>query len=268
VVRCKESGCCEGELQAEVLFKLCQKHSPSCVLLCQTPESMDLGPRLAALLQTSFVSGAVDLRVDDDVAYAVRAVANGHLYETLRFPCSPSPVISIQQSVLTPISPDLEASCRILTEEIEVDPVRLKTKVMNVLMDSPENLDLEDAEVIVLGGRGVGKKDSFSIIHKLAEALGGTVGGSRPVIDQQILPFERQIGQTGKTVVPRLLVACAVSGANELTVGFENAETVIAINTDQRARIFRFADLGIVGDVHEVVPLLLSRLARISQEKN
>lgn len=262
IVGCEHAACCEGELYAEVLFALCLRHHPSCILLGQPAENMDFGPRLAALLTTSFISGAVDLRVGGEgVAHAVRPVANGHLYEELRFPCNPTPIISFQLSVLTLPVPDPEATCQILAEDIRIDPARLKTKVVQFFTDNPENLSLEEAEIIVLGGRGVGRDKNFSIIHDLAEALGGTVGGSRPVIDQHILPFERQIGQTGKTVGPRLLVACGVSGANELTVGFEQAETVVAINTDQRARIFRFADLGIVGDVHEVVPLLLSELS-------
>ncbi len=261
VARCEEAASCEGELQAEILFDLCRRYHPSCVLLCQTPESMDVGPRLAAMLETSFVSGAVDIKMSGQgIGLAVRAVASGYLYEELRFPCSPLPVISVQPSVLTAPVPDPEAKCLLLTEDMHIEPARLKTKVVQVLAGNPGNLDLEEAEIIVLGGKGVGKGEDFLIIHKLAEALGGTVGGSRPVIDQHILPFERQIGQTGKTVGPRLLVACAVSGANELTVGFESAETVVAINTDERARIFRFADLGIVGDVHKVVPMLLSRL--------
>ncbi len=260
-VHYEDMPCCEGELQAILLSDLCKKHSPSCLLMCQIPEIMDLGPRLAALLETSFISGAVDLHVDDQgTAHAVRMIANGHLFENLRFPGSPLPVISFQPSVLTPREQVQGGTCQIITEFCRIDPARLKTKSVQRIAASPDNLSLEEAEIIVVGGRGVGKGEEFSIIHHLAEAIGGSVGGSRPVIDMGILPFERQIGQTGKTVGPRLLIACGVSGANELTVGFEDAGIVVAINTDQRARIFRFADLSIVGDVQQVLPLLLSRL--------
>lgn len=260
-VRHGETACCEAELHAEILLDLCQKYQPSCVLMCQIPENMDLGPRLAALLKTSFISGAVDLQVNgEETAHAVRMIAGGYLFEELRFHHRPMPVISFQPSVLTPMEPAVESKCKIITEVVSVDSARLKTTSVEVITASPENLALEEAEIIVVGGRGVGKDEEFSIIHQLAESIGGSVGGSRPVIDMGILPFERQIGQTGKTVVPRLLIACGVSGANELTVGFEDAGTVVAINTDQRARIFRFADLSIVGDVQQVVPLLLSRL--------
>jgi electron transfer flavoprotein alpha subunit len=260
-VRYEERPCCESELHAEILFDLCQKHHPSCILLCQTPENLDLGPRLAALLKTSFISGAVDLRIDGQgIAYAVRMIANGYLSEELRFHCSPLPVISFQPSVLTPLEQVVDAGCQISSVLSRIEPARLKTKSVQIITASAENLNLEEADVIVVGGRGVGKGEEFAIIHELAEAIGGSVGGSRPMIDMGILPFERQIGQTGKTVAPRLLIACGVSGANELTVGFEDAGVVVAINTDQRARIFRFADLSIVGDVQQVLPLLLSRL--------
>jgi len=262
-VRYEEMTCCESELHANILFDLCKKHLPSCVLMCQAPESLDLGPRLAALLKTSFIGGAVDLRVDSQgIAHAVHMIANGYLFEELRFHSSPLPVISFQSSVLTPLEQSSSAECLITTEFCRIEPARLKTKSVQVITAGADNLNLEEADIIVVGGRGMGKGEGFSIIHKLAEAIGGSVGGSRPVIDMGILPFERQIGQTGKTVEPRLLIACGVSGANELTVGFEDAGAVVAINTDQRARIFRFADLGIVGDAQQVLPLLLSRLQK------
>jgi electron transfer flavoprotein alpha subunit len=127
----------------------------------------------------------------------------------------------------------------------------------------PEKLDLEKADIIVSGGRGVGKDEAFAIIYELAKTIGGSVGGTRPIIDWQILPFERQIGQTGKSVSPRLIINCGISGANEYTAGMEKSQKVIAINTDARARIFRFADLGVMGDVHAVVPLLIARLKEI-----
>ena len=149
------------------------------------------------------------------------------------------------------------------TEAMEVSLDDLKTRVVKIIEAAPEDLDLEEADIVVAGGRGVGKDDAFGLMHELAKELGGTVGGSRPVIDWQTLPYERQIGQTGKTVTPQLLVNCGISGANEYTAGIEKSQLVIAINTDARARIFRFADLGVVGDVHEVVPLLISRLKEI-----
>ena len=126
----------------------------------------------------------------------------------------------------------------------------VKTTGVSRFVSYGNRIDVDEADIIVAGGRGVGKGESFKIIHELADAVGGTVGGTRPVIDWNLLPFERQIGQTGKTVSPRLMFACGISGANEFTAGMENAKRVIAINKDPNSRIFKFADLGIVGDVH------------------
>ncbi len=112
----------------------------------------------------------------------------------------------------------------------------------------------------MVGGRGVGKGEAFDIIHELARVTGGSVGGTRPIIDWGALPYERQIGQTGKYVSPRLIINCAISGANEYTAGMEKSQHIIAIDRNPRARMFRFADLGIVGDVHEILPLLISRI--------
>ena len=106
----------------------------------------------------------------------------------------------------------------------------------------------------------MGKGAAFDIIHDLAKTIGGSVGGTRPIIDWGDLPYERQIGQTGKYVAPRLIINCGISGANEYTAGMEKSQRVIAIDRNPRARIFRFADLGVVGDAHEILPLLISRI--------
>ena len=106
----------------------------------------------------------------------------------------------------------------------------------------------------------MGRGEGFEAIHDLARAIGGSVGGTRPIIDWGLLPYERQIGQTGKYVSPRLIVNCGISGANEYTAGMEKSQQVIAIDLNPRARMFRYADLGVVGDVHEILPLLISRI--------
>jgi electron transfer flavoprotein alpha subunit len=146
---------------------------------------------------------------------------------------------------------------------IEVDPKQvddLKTRTVQVIEAAPEELDLTEADIIVAGGRGVGKGEAFDIIHALARAIGGSVGGTRPIIDWGDLPYERQIGQTGKYVSPRLIINCGISGANEYTAGMEKSQQVIAIDRNPRARMFRFADLGVIGDLHEILPELISRI--------
>ncbi len=256
----------QGELFAKVLFGLVKRHEPTCILMAQTAETSDLCSRLAALLETEIVTCAMDLNVEQSGKFhAIRPVANGYLFESISLECEGAPVISFLPSVLTAPEPDMARKAEILTEALEEQPDNLRTKIIRVIEADPEDLDIDEADIVVSGGRGVGKDEAFVIIHELARAIGGSVAGTRPVIDWQTLPYERQIGQTGKTVIPRLIINCGISGANEYTAGMEKSQLVIAINTDPRARIFRFADLGIIGDVHDIVPILIERLKEMKE---
>ncbi len=257
-----------GELFAKIMFKMVKKYMPSYILMVQSSETADLSSRLAALMETALVTRAMDFKIDENGnAKAIRPIANGYLFEQLTIDCQSPPIICFFPAVLTAPEPGTIREMEIVIESMNEQLEDLKTKVVEVIKANPEELYIEEADIVVSGGRGVGKGESFNIIHDLAGALGGSVGGTRPIIDWEILPFERQIGQTGKTVVPRLIITCGISGANEFTAGMENSQLVIAINTDPRARIFRFADLGIIGDVHEVVPRLIERLKKIKESK-
>lgn len=250
-----------GELFAQALGSIVQKFKPSCFLMAQSVESADLCARLGALLETGVVTQAMDFTMSaDGKACALRPKANGYLFEEVEIDCASPPIICFVPSVLLPGEPVEGRTAELVKVSADVVFDRLKTKVIEVIEAEPGNLDIEEAEVVIAGGRGVGKGEAFEILHRLAELLGGSVAGTRPVIDWQTLPFERQIGQTGKTVAPRLIFNCGISGANEYTAGIEKSQLSIAINTDPRARIFRFADLGVVGDIHEILPLLISRL--------
>lgn len=256
----------QGELFAKVLSGLVNRHEPSCILAAQTPETSDLCSRLAALLETGLVTCAMDLSVDQSRKFhTIRPKANGYLFERVDLECKGAPIISFLPSVLVAPEPDMAKKPEILSQALEEHQDDLEIKVIKVIEANPEDLDIEEADIVVSGGRGVGKDEAFDIIHDLAREIGGAVAGTRPIIDWQTLPYDRQIGQTGKTVVPRLIINCGISGANEYTAGMEKSQLVIAINTDPRARIFRFADLGVIGDIHEVLPLLISRLKEVKE---
>lgn len=253
-----------GELFARVLSNLAKKHNPSYILMAHTAETADLSPRLAALLETGLITKAMDFKIDQSgKALAIRPVANGYLFEEIHFDYLSPYIVSFLPSVLTAPEPDMMEKAEILIEPMDESPYDLRTRVIEVIEADPKELDLEEADIIVSGGLGVGKGEVFNIIHELARALGGSVGGTRPIIDWQTLPFERQIGQTGKAVTPHLIFACGISGANEFTAGMEKSKLVIVINTDPRGRIFRFADLGVIGDVHEILPILIAQLKEL-----
>lgn len=250
-----------GELYAKTLSRMVKKYEPSYILMAHGPETADLSPRLAALLETGLVTHAMDFKIDESgKAMAIRPVANGYLFEEIHFDCPNPLIVSFLPSVLSALEFDMKAEVEIMTEPMDESSDDLKTKVVEVMEAPPGALNLEEADIIVSGGRGAGRGESFEIIHELAKAIKGSVGGTRPAIDWQALPFDRQIGQTGKTVSPRLILTCGISGANEFTAGMEKSRLVIAINTDPRARIFRFADLAVIGDLHEILPILIERI--------
>jgi electron transfer flavoprotein alpha subunit len=159
--------------------------------------------------------------------------------------------------------PDSTRKAEVIHVLPKIDQTQIRTRFVELIKADPKTIGLEEADVIVCGGRGVGK-GAFEIIHQLANALNGSVGGTRPVIDWGILPYERQIGQTGIEVFPTLLMTFGVSGANEFTAGIEGSKLVIAINTDRKARIFKFTDLGIISDLHKIIPPMIDQVKRHS----
>ncbi len=253
-----------GERFAGALFRLLNQHAPNVLLTVQDPDTADLCARLGALLETGVVTHAMDLKVEGDGKWvATRPAANGYLSERVALQCNPGPIVSFLPAVLMPAEKIRTQAATVEFIAVEEPPEGLKTEVVEVIEADPETLDIEEADIIVSGGRGVGKGKGFDMVHDLAQALGGSVAATRPIIDWHVLPYERQIGQTGKTVTPRLIINCGISGANEYTAGIETAHRVVAVNTDPRARIFRFADLGIVADVHDLLPLLINRIREI-----
>ncbi len=253
-----------GELFAGVFLEQVTRNPVSCILMLQGPESVDLAPRLAALMQAPLVTRAVDFRQNEDHTFhAVRPAASGYLYEDLAMAAVPAPIICFSPSVLGPAEPGESGSP--IKAEIEKKPLshglgEIKTRISGRTKADAGTLDLSDAGVVVSGGRGMCEPGQFELLHELADLLGGPVGGTRPAVDMGFLPYERQIGQTGKTIAPDLLINCGISGANEYTAGIEKSKSVIAVNTDERARIFDFADLGVVGDAQKILPLVIALL--------
>ncbi len=250
----------QGEIFGRALFDLVQKENPACLLMAQSSETEDLAQRVAAVMKTALVTRAVDFSMTaDGTARAIRPVANGYLFEEVVLNAHPAPIVLFLPAVLFDTAPDRETAATVTNIPFPDPADDLKTRTVKVIEAAPEDLDLTEADIIVAGGRGIGKGESFDIIHELARAIGGSVGGTRPIIDWSTLPYERQIGQTGKYVSPRLIINCGISGANEYTAGMEKSQQVIAIDLNPRARMFRFADLGVIGDVHEILPSLIER---------
>jgi len=156
--------------------------------------------------------------------------------------------------------PDVNRKGEIVRLDLDGAAIASQTELLEVIADTAARVKLDEAEIIVSGGRGMGKPENFAMLRELADLLGAAVACSRPVVDDGWLPYAHQVGQTGKTVCPRLYIACGISGAVQHLAGMQTADNIVAINDDPNAPIFSVAGYGIVGDLFEVVPRLIEKL--------
>ena len=268
IVACEDESLAvyHGEQVARLLVQLAEDASPECLLMVDSPMAADLAPRLGALMDIALISRVTDiiLEPNSDKLF-IRPIANGYLSEELRIKSGSPFIATFIPAILDEWQRKKETKANPEVQYIELAEISLKTRWVEFQQADAGDMDLEDAEIIVAGGRGVGK-DNFGSIFQLAEILGASVGVTRPVVDWNLVAFDRQIGQTGKTVAPELIINCGISGANEYTTGMEKAKKTIAINVDPRARIFDFADLGAVGDLQEIFPVLIDRIRQLKEE--
>lgn len=231
-----------------------EKTKPDVVLFSNTPSGWDLAPRVAAGLDAGFVSDAFKVEVEDGKPVFIRRVFNGKL--DARITVTSLPVVaSVQPGANAPYAGSEAGSVTPL--EVNVAAGDLKAKFVKVQPAEAKGVDLTKASVIVSGGRSLGGTEKFmEVIKPLADALGGAMGASRPVVDSGWLPHEYQVGSSGQTVTPKLYVAVGISGAIQHLVGMKNSNYIVAINKDPDAPIFEVADLGVVGDLFEIAPAL------------
>jgi electron transfer flavoprotein alpha subunit len=226
--------------------------SADLVLISNTPSGWDVAPRVAAALDAGFVSDCFDVRVEDGGLVFLRRVFNGKLDARLR--ASGRAVATVQPGATKPYD-GAAGDGKVTSLDVKLDG--LKAKWVGQKEAEAKGVDLTKAEIIVSGGRGLGAPEKFpEVIQPLAEALGGAMGASRPVVDAGWLPHAYQVGSSGQIVAPKLYIACGISGAIQHLVGMKASNFIVAINTDPDAPIFEVADLGVVGDLFEVVPKL------------
>ncbi len=222
------------------------------VLISNTPVGWDVAPRVAAALDAGFVSDAFDVQ---DGRYR-RRVFNGKLDAWVRSSAAKT-VVSVQPGALPAIDNQNEGGGEV--KELALELPKLRARFLETRESDAGGVDLSQADVIVSGGRGVGDPEKFpEVIQPLAEALGGAMGASRPVVDAGWLPHEYQVGSSGQVVTPKLYIAIGISGAIQHLVGMKGSNYIIAINKDPDAPIFEVAQLGVVGDLFEIVPALTS----------
>ena len=246
--------------------ELMKKYAPLSAMLGATNNGRDLGPRINARLDTGLVADCTALDVDtledgSTIVAWTRPAFGGNLMATIKCPDHTPQMGTVRPGVFK--RELVGGNAEIIREEVKVSPDQIRTQVLEILADMSDNkVDLEGAEIIVSGGRGVGGADGFNIIRELAKELKAEVGASRAAVDSGWIPYAHQVGQTGKTVSPKLYIACGISGAIQHLAGISGADCVVAVNKDPEAPIFNRADYGVVGNLFDVLPVLIQEIKK------
>ncbi len=250
---------------ANALTFLINKYGPTTVMVGATAVGRDFGPKVAARIKTGLTADCTGLDIDEatgNVAWT-RPTFGGNLMATILCPDTRPQMGTVRPGVFKKSEPVEGREISVIKEDFHVADSEIRTTRLEVIKEAAgELVDLEGAEIIVSGGRGVGSAENFAIIKDLADALGGVVGCSRAVVDNGWLPHAHQVGQTGKTVAPKVYIACGISGAIQHAAGISGSDTIVAINKDADANIFAIADYGVVGDLNVVVPELTAQVKK------
>ncbi|MBW2619420.1 MAG: electron transfer flavoprotein subunit alpha/FixB family protein [Deltaproteobacteria bacterium] len=250
------------EAVAGVVAQAVQEHGAKWVFCGQTPLGADLAPRLAARLEAGLASRCLGVEPDGKGGFAALIpLHQGRLNRWLGLPDEGVKILSWDPSALGSHQAEAGAVAEVMTIDPGAIAAEGQVRPLRIIKGDPRNLDLEEADRLVAIGRGL-IPEGLGLMEELADLLGAAVGATRPVIDAGLLPFERQIGQTGVSVSPRLLVTGGVSGANEFTIGLTGSPLIIALNSDPQARIFQSADLGLLGDGHRILEAMIELLAQ------
>jgi electron transfer flavoprotein alpha subunit len=243
----------------EALSQLLSEDKPDLLLVGQVYQNIDLVPKLAARLKSGLVTDCIDVRLEDGDLLFTRQMFRNKLNADLCIHEGQPMIASIQAGAY--LADQLAiGTASVVPRDVDLGSVEFQRKTLETLEMTKQKVDLSQAEVIVGIGRGVKQQENMAIIEELAQALGAEIGASRPVVDNEWLERDRQIGSSGQTVSPKLYIAAGISGAIQHVVGIKNSGCIVAINSDPNAPIFNVATYGIVGDLIEILPILARRL--------
>jgi electron transfer flavoprotein alpha subunit/NAD-dependent dihydropyrimidine dehydrogenase PreA subunit len=250
---------------SKVVADLIQEKKPEIVLFGATTVGRDLAPRISQRIYTGLTADCTGLDIDtsERLLLQTRPAFGGNIMATIICPHHRPQMSTVRPGVMPAPTPDPTRQGTVERVTVDIGDEDLNIKILQVVKEARRRVNLEDAKIIVSGGRGLGGPAGFKTIEALAEALGGEVGSSRAAVDAGWIDKEHQVGQTGKTVRPELYVACGISGAIQHQAGMKESRFIVAINKDPGAPIFQIADVGIVGDLYKVIPDIIKQLKAV-----
>ncbi len=255
------------EPYSQAMFQILTAHKPEIVLMGATTIGRDLGPRLSARLNTGLTADCTKLEISEQGELMMtRPAFGGNLMATILCSNHRPQMSTVRPGVMKKTAKDTSRKGEVMMFTPALDKSKFKVRLLEKVRENKGLIDISEARILVSGGRGVGSAEGFKQLEELACLLKAEVSASRAMVDAGIMPHNRQVGQTGQTVRPDLYFALGISGAIQHLAGMEESEFIVAINKDKYAPIFSVADMGIVGDVNKIIPLLTKRL-RTEMEK-
>jgi electron transfer flavoprotein alpha subunit len=247
------------ETYMKALLDCSDKHKPEIILYGATSTGKDLASAVATDLPTGLTADTTELDVEEETGLllASRPAFGGNIMATILCKKYRPQMATVRSKVMKALPPEIGRTGKIVEETIALKEEDIRTKVLEIVKETVKKVKIDEADIIVAGGKGLGSYDGFQLIHRLAETLGGAVGASRDVVEAGWIDHPHQVGQTGVTVTPKIYFAIGISGAIQHIVGMKNSGIIIAINKDKDAAIFQNCHYGIVGDAFEIVPLLI-----------
>ena len=249
---------------AAILMTLAKQHKPEIILAGATAIGRSFFPKVASALHTGLTADCTVLDIDTESGHLhqTRPAFGGNIMATIVSPNHRPQMATVRHKVMKPAPRDGSRTGDIIEIRYKHSG-DLRTRVTKTIEELSETVNICEADIIVAGGRGLGGAKNFQMIEELAKALGGAVAATRGAVDEGWIPYSHQVGQTGKTVCPKLYIACGISGAIQHVAGMQSSEVIVAINKDPDAPIFNVATYGIVGDVHEVVPVMIRKIREL-----
>lgn len=241
-----------------ILTKLVQKHKPEILLCGATNIGRSLISRVAINIKAGLTADCTGLDIDPDkkILLQTRPAFGGNIMATIISPNYRPQMATVRHKVFQPMAADKSRKGKIIKETFEASVYASRTKLLDIVEEIESLVNLSEADIIVSGGRGMQQKENFKILDEFAHVIGAAVGSSRAAVDSGWMPYSHQVGQTGRTVAPKIYFACGISGQIQHIVGMSSSKIIVAINKDPEAPIFKYATYGIVGDVLTIVPAL------------